>query len=146
MLLRLISSIFFLLVVPHALLAQQVDFGDNASEWAKDGGCDDPRFVGPGMSELAFGTSFAQPDMMHDAEDCRTQYESGNVRLRGIDDNIIDFGDNASDWANNGECDDMRFEGAGMTSLELLFAGILHDATDCRGGFESNRLTLVGIK
>ncbi|MCG3266749.1 hypothetical protein [Yoonia sp. I 8.24] len=146
MLLRLFSSVFFLLIVPHALLAQQVDFGDNASEWAKDGRCDDPRFVGPGMGELAFGTYFAQPDMMHDAQDCRMQYEAGNVRLRGIDGNVIDFGDNASEFANNGECDDMRFEGVGMTALELLFADLLHDATDCRRGFESNRLTLVGIE
>ena len=41
------------------------------------------------------------------------------------------FGDNNSEWANDGECDDPRFEGTGVASY-LLDENIGHDATDCQ--------------
>ncbi|WP_242494407.1 hypothetical protein [Loktanella sp. IMCC34160] len=56
----------------------------------------------------------------------------------------IDFGDDASRWSNDGECDDPRFEGPGMTNTPLLDADIGHDATDCRAAFEAGRLSLRG--
>ena len=43
----------------------------------------------------------------------------------------IDFGDDASQWANDSQCDDMRFEGPGMTTTLLLDRDIGHDASDC---------------
>lgn len=54
----------------------------------------------------------------------------------------IDFGDDASEWANDFECDDPRFQGPGMTATPLLDSDIRHDATDCRTAFEQGRLQL----
>ena len=56
----------------------------------------------------------------------------------------IDFGDDASMWSNDGECDDSRFEGPGMTTTPLLDSDIGHDATDCRTAYEAGRLRLAG--
>ena len=57
----------------------------------------------------------------------------------------IDFGDDNGDWANDNECDDSRFEGAGMTATPLLEEDIGHDATDCRTAYEAGNLTLRGV-
>ena len=56
----------------------------------------------------------------------------------------VDFGDDSSRWANDNECDDKRFIGAGMTATPLLDEDIGHDATDCRTAFEAGRLRLAG--
>ena len=42
----------FVVCTVAAVLAsgQDVDFGDDASRWANDGECDDPRFEGNGMA------------------------------------------------------------------------------------------------
>ena len=54
----------------------------------------------------------------------------------------IDFGDDSSTWANDGQCDDPRFEGPGAapfrTSVDLM-----RDATDCQTLFEAGEVTLV---
>ena len=42
----------------------------------------------------------------------------------------IDFGDDLSTWANDGECDDDRFEGEGMAN-SIVDSDLYHDATDC---------------
>ena len=47
----------------------------------------------------------------------------------------VDFGDDASRFSKDGECDDMRFSGAGMTSTTLIDSDIRHDATDCRTAY-----------
>ena len=62
----------------------------------------------------------------------------GNPQLA----NMVDWGDDGSDWANDDECDDPRFEGPGMTDTPLLDADIRHDATDCRTAFEAGELQL----
>ncbi|MFT4813412.1 MAG: hypothetical protein ACI9WR_000715 [Paracoccaceae bacterium] len=54
----------------------------------------------------------------------------------------VEFGDDASSWANDDECDDPRFQGQGMAG-ELNDADLLHDATDCRGFFERGLISLV---
>lgn len=54
----------------------------------------------------------------------------------------VDFGDDSSRWANDNECDDKRFIGAGMTATPLLDEDIGHDATDCRTAFEAGNLQL----
>jgi len=46
-----------------------------------------------------------------------------------------DFGDDASVWSKDGECDDPRFTGSGMAGV-LLDEDTLHDATDCRELYE----------
>lgn len=57
-----------------------------------------------------------------------------------------DFGDDASVWANDGECDDGRFAGAGMTSTPLLEEDIGHDASDCRTAWNAGSLRLADVK
>ena len=63
----------------------------------------------------------------------------GNAQLAAN----VDFGDDSSEWANDDECDDPRFQGPGMTSTALLDADIKHDATDCRKDFEAGKLQLA---
>jgi hypothetical protein len=52
-----------------------------------------------------------------------------------------DFGDDTSVWADDGECDDPRFEGDGAANT-LLEEDLGHDAADCRKLFEAGRITL----
>lgn len=56
----------------------------------------------------------------------------------------IDFGADTSQWSNDGECDDPRFTGPGMTSTTLLEADAMGDATDCKSAFDAGTITLVG--
>jgi hypothetical protein len=57
-----------------------IDFGDDNGDWANDNECDDSRFEGPGMTS----TPLLEEDIGHDATDCRTAYEAGNLTLRGV--------------------------------------------------------------
>lgn len=143
------------------LQAQNIDFGDDSSKWANDGECDDPRFTGPGMT----GTTLLDADRLADATDCRKAFEAGELTLRegetgatearkqlpppvtGV--NVfdgIDFGDDSSQWANDDECDDPRFNGPGMTSTPLVDADKMRDATDCRKAYEAGDLKLGGVQ
>ncbi|MEZ6030638.1 MAG: hypothetical protein R3C46_12925 [Hyphomonadaceae bacterium] len=54
-----------------------------------------------------------------------------------------DFGDDDSTWSNDGECDDKRFAGPGMTNTPLLDEDVLHDATDCRDAWRAGDLHLA---
>ena len=130
------------LAMPQPLFAQDVDFGDDSGDWARDGECDDPRFTGPGMTT----TPLLDSDIRADATDCRTAFEQGRITMRsettGRDSSGITWGDDNGAWANDGECDDMRFEGAGMTSTPLLVEDVKHDATDCRTAYEAGNLQL----
>ncbi len=127
-------------------LAQNIDFGDDSSTWSNDGECDDMRFEGPGMT----ATPLLDEDIRADATDCRTAFEAGRLTLRGDapSDLIIkgvNFGNDTGQWANDGECDDPRFEGSGMTTTPLLSDDVLRDATDCSTAFTAGRLSLVGV-
>lgn len=123
-----------------ALAQDGVDFGDDTSEWANDDECDDPRFVGRGMA-----TVLLDEDEMHDASDCRTLYQNGEIRLRSESAPIVlgdvDFGDDTSEWANDGECDDPRFEGSGMASFTTA-ENRMHDASDCSALYSSGDIAL----
>ena len=55
-----------------------IDFGDNSSQWANDGECDDPRFEGDGMA-----TSAIEDDLHSDATDCSEAYQNGSIALIG---------------------------------------------------------------
>ena len=141
-----------LLAAPVPALAQNIDFGDDASRFAKDGECDDMRFSGPGMTD----TTLIDSDIRHDATDCRTAYNQGRLTYNGgrrdggstgstyaaSGVNHIIWGDDASKYAKDGECDDKRFVGAGMTSTPLLDSDIKHDATNCRTAYTQGRLQL----
>jgi len=116
-----------------------IDFGDDSSDWANDGECDDPRFAGEGAAE-----ELLDEDRMHDATDCQAAFEAGTVTLKSdtaSDASAIDFGNDSSEWANDGECDDPRFEGDGAWS-DASNADILKDASDCRAAYEAGTVTL----
>ncbi len=138
------------IAAPAPASAQTIDFGDDASKFAKDGECDDKRFSGPGMTD----TPLLDSDVKHDASDCRSAHRQGRLTFNGNQpasggsgyalsgvDHII-WGDDASKYANDGECDDKRFTGAGMTDTPLLDSDVKHDATDCRAAFRQGRLQL----
>ncbi|MCK9488432.1 MAG: hypothetical protein M0Q42_03335 [Xanthomonadales bacterium] len=135
----LLCSALGLLFVPPAVA---VDFGNDSSQWANDGECDDPRFTGPGMTS----TPLLDEDILADATDCRRAFQAGRISLRGKSAGThrsgIDFGDDASTWANDGECDDPRFTGPGMTSTPLLDEDTRHDASDCRRAFQAGQIRL----
>ncbi|HWV22389.1 MAG TPA: hypothetical protein VN036_15285 [Devosia sp.] len=122
--------------------ASTIDFGDDSSDWAKDGECDDPRFTGPGAA-----SELVDADLMKDATDCKAAFEAGTVTLKQADSTAaaaateIDFGDDSSEWAKDGECDDPRFEGTG-TADELVDADRMKDATDCKAAYEAGTVTL----
>ena len=114
-----------------------IDFGDNSSIWANDGECDDPRFEGNGMA-----MSTSADDSRRDASDCLELYESGSIRLIGGFIDGIDFGDDTSTWANDGECDDPRFTGDGMAS-SLVESDLYHDASDCIALYQAGSIQLI---
>jgi hypothetical protein len=120
-----------------------VDLGDNTGPYADDGECDDPRFRGPGMATPPFS-----PDLEgHDAADCQYHLARGFVRhvladglFEGEADGI-DFGDNSGSAVNDGECDDGRFEGPGVSTV-TDGANDRRDAFDCRVNFEDRTIVL----
>jgi len=128
--------------------ASDIDFGDDSSQWANDGECDDPRFTGEGSA-----SELVDDDILKDATDCKAAFEAGTVTFEGesttattdaaprtVDD--IAFGDDSSDWANDGECDDPRFKGEGAAT-EQLTEDVMKDATDCKAAFEAGTVTLA---
>ena len=138
--------------VPIPAFADTPNFGDDSSRFAKDGECDDMRFEGAGMSD----TLLIDSDIFHDATDCRAAFNQGRLRYLGGHRNgtpavasstarsssHIQWGNDVGKYAKDGECDDKRFTGAGMTTTPLLDSDIQHDATDCRTAFEQGRLEL----
>ena len=137
--------------------AQAIDFGDDASEFSRDGECDDRRFTGPGMTD----TLLLESDVKHDATDCRVAFEQKRIQYVGDrpnakydtpgadeadeaeteTDNMM-WGDNASPRARNGVCDDMRYTGAGMARTTLRGEDVKHDAADCQAAFRQGRIRL----
>ena len=67
-----------ILAAPLSAVGQAIDFGDDSSEWANDGECDDPRFEGPGAY-----SSPLDEDRFRDASDCLALFDSGQVGLVG---------------------------------------------------------------
>jgi len=112
------------------------EYGDDSSEYANDGVCDDLRFVGPGMKDVILTAD----ETLRDASDCRQMVERGLIRYGG--DDPLDFGTDSGDYARDGECDDPRFEGPGMTTTVLLAEDIKTDASDCREAFEKGHIRL----
>ncbi len=137
------------IVAPQVAHAQTIHFGNDSSKWAKDGECDDPRFVGEGMTK----TALLPQDTARDATDCRAAFERGTIRLGGGDDGLlepvdrdtsyIDFGDDSGEFSRDGECDDRRFTGVGMTRTPLLDADVRADASDCREAYREGRIDLA---
>lgn len=133
------------MTVPLPAAAQNISFGDDASRFARDGECDDMRFSGQGMTD----TTLINSDIGHDATDCRAAYNQGRLTYNGGRRSSsgggggnIQWGNDSSKYARDGECDDKRFTGPGMTTTPLLDSDIQHDATDCRAAYNAGRLTL----
>lgn len=117
--------------------AMAINFGNNSSEWAYDGECDDPRFVGQGMA-----TTLLSEDAFADASDCKSLYNKGMIVLRGSGGTKTTgsrFGDNSSRWSNDGECDDPRFYGRGMADT-LLDEDLGRDANDCMALYNAGQI------
>ncbi len=117
-----------------------IDFGDNSSDFANDGECDDPRFTGPGV---AFGAN--RTNLMRDANDCRSALEAGNALYEGEMAPLfsgsadgVDYGDNTSDFADDGECDDPRFAGENVAAGANR-ANSGHDAHDCYNAVQNGQ-------
>lgn len=132
-----------LAMAPMAVHAQNINFGDDSSEWANDGECDDRRFRGVGMAK-----GLDRDDVGRDATDCKTAFDDGRIKLWVAAESMaatqcsaIRFGNDKGDWPNDGECDDYRFEGPGTDSI-MLSEDIGRDATDCRKACEFGQVSL----
>jgi len=66
-----------LLSAPLAPALAQMEFGDDSSEWANDGECDDPRFIGESMADILL-----DEDRKADATDCRDLFDAGHIAVR----------------------------------------------------------------
>ena len=122
-----------------------IDFGDDSSVWANDGECDDPRFTGPGV---AVGAN--RSNARRDASDCRAVMDSGQASFTGDLEELftgsydgIEFGDNSGPYADDGECDDPRFAGAGV-AFAADRSGAQRDAADCRAAYDAGEADFVG--
>ncbi len=138
---RYLSTIVFLLLANAASAQSDVDFGDDSGEWTQDGECDDPRFEGVGMASILL-----DEDRLRDATDCRELFNAGSIRFRGDVESFsasdgINYGNDSSTWAFDGECDDPRFEGEGMAAV-LLDDDAYADATDCSGLLAQGSISL----
>ena len=113
------------------------DFGDNSSSWTHDDECDDPRFIGKGMA-----IGLVTNNIGRDASDCRKAFRRETIRLNPLfatptRQNPINFGDNTSDFAFDGVCDDVRFTGQYSEDVVYLVEDIGHDADDCRKAYRA---------
>lgn len=129
---------------PLAAQDPSIDFGKDDNEYARDGQCDDPRFTGPGMTNVML-----TDDIGRDASDCRAAFAAGHVTMnplfaRPANNGAIIFGDDTSTFANDGDCDDIRFVGPKSAEDIFLFEHVGHDASDCRAGFNSGELRWQG--
>ena len=141
-----------------AQATDEMNFGDDASPFANDGECDDPRFIGEGAAmEPLYST-----DMWHDATDCSAAFAAGTVRLRTPEDipepyqgeeyerevfevlplpDGFDYGDNSSVWAYDNECDDPRFDYGWGSDFDPTHMG--RDAADCQTEYEAGFVKLA---
>lgn len=115
-----------------ALAQATFDWGDDSGEYARDRECDDRRFTGPGMATVLSWTHTGR-----DASDCRQLFNAGRVKVWQPRDAqaatqcaAIDWGHDRGPYPNDGECDDIRFEGPGAAQ-GLSDENTGKDATDC---------------
>lgn len=114
-----------------------LDFGNDTDEYANDGECDDPRFQGSNMADVLLTTSIGK-----DAADCQAAFEAGENELNPLfvtpaSNADIDYGTNTSRYADDNECDDVRFTGDYAATMAFISEDIGTDANDCRAAVES---------
>lgn len=106
----------------------EIDWGDNSGDYANDDACDDARFHEDGDD-----WSYQRNHVLRDANDCRAQYERGEITL------FVDFGDNSGGYANDDTCDDVRFSGEGRSIL-TTDSHIKKDAADCIAAYQAGTI------
>ena len=136
----------FLLVVgmsPALAQAQSIEFGDDSSEWSNDGECDDRRFRGAGMA-----SGLDRDDVGKDATDCKKGLDFGQLKVwdfvtarKATQCDAIKFGGDQSEWANDGLCDDYRFDGPSADHV-LLQEDVGRDATDCKKLCDAGKIAI----
>ncbi|WP_271077550.1 hypothetical protein [Aurantiacibacter sp. MUD61] len=119
-------------------------YGNDNSEWANDGECDDARFQGDAMASVLNTDNIGQ-----DASDCEAAMQAGDIELNPYfaepaSDAAINFGDDEGMYPNDDECDDIRFTGEYAPNLVYLPENIGHDASDCRAAVESGEARWQG--
>lgn len=110
------------------LSSAQIDWGDDAGSYANDDACDDARFHEDGDD-----WSYQRDHVLHDATDCRTLYEAGEITL------FLDFGNNSGEYADDNTCDDNRFTGSGRSIL-TTDSHVKRDAADCIAAYQAGNL------
>ena len=110
------------------LSSAQIDWGDDAGSYANDDACDDARFHDDGDD-----WSYQRDHVLHDATDCRTLYEAGEITL------FLDFGNNSGEYADDNTCDDNRFTGSGRSIL-TTDSHVKRDAADCIAAYQAGNL------
>ena len=97
--------------------------------------------------------SLTNANIMRDATDCRNMFNAGQITFlnpNGIVNTVsapvrpsVNFGNDSSSWAFDGECDDPRFQGRGMAAAgSLTTSNQFRDATDCRNLFNSGAVVI----
>jgi hypothetical protein len=129
---------------PLTAQSPEFDFGADSGSFTNDGECDDVRFEGEAMAQVLLTDEIGR-----DASDCSSAFEDGSISanplfVRPADTSEIIFGDDASDFSRDGECDDVRFVHADSDRAIYLADDIGHDATDCQLGMETGELTWQG--
>ena len=109
------------------------NFGSNKGEYANDDDCDDARFHTNGDAQ-----TYKREHVLADAADCQAAVAAGTATL------VLDFGDDSGDYANDGECDDNRFTGAGRSIL-TTDSHVRADATDCIAAYRAGTIDRPGI-
>mgnify|MGYP000566094115 CR=1 FL=1 len=129
-------------LLANPAFAQDINFGDDNGDYTNDGECDDPRFIGPNMADM---DTLLADDILHDATDCADVFATGSISVSPAWlTTSFAFGDDDGDYAKDGQCDDPRFVGAGMASMDsLLIDDVLHDASDCKAAFDAGELSLA---
>lgn len=129
--------------IPAVSVAQSINFGDDTSQWSNDGECDDRRFRGSAMAQ-----GLDRDDIGHDATDCKAGFDAGKLAIWDFGQAkaatqcaAINFGDNKSEWSNDGQCDDYRFDGPGADFV-LLSEDVGHDANDCRALCDTGQIAI----
>ena len=110
-----------------------INYGADDGNYANDGECDDPRFIGPGTTADVDWTSAGR-----DATDCRQAVKHNTARYRFDPLNLIltdcdsvEFGHDSSDYANDLTCDDPRFLSFTAPGITVP-QNVGKDATDCK--------------
>ncbi|MBB3992538.1 hypothetical protein GGR95_000157 [Sulfitobacter undariae] len=132
-----------LVTLPQSGMAQSISFGDDSSEWSNDNECDDRRFYGAGMAN-----GLDEDDIGKDRTDCKRGFDMGELKVwdfvqarAATQCDKVNYGDNSSEWAGDGECDDYRFEGPGSDGVQLR-EDIGKDAKDCRALCDAGKIAL----